>query len=132
MPRGEKFIFYGIVAGVLLGGVCGWFFGEAMQSVAFIGDLFLDALKMMVIPLVFFSLIMGITSLGDIRKVGRTGFYTVAFFLSTTVISVVVGLAAACPTYLITYHAIRFYRMRRWGQLTPPAERVDDNDDTAS
>lgn len=34
--------------------------------------------------------------------------------------SAVVGLAVACPVYLITYHAIRFYRLRRWGQLVPP------------
>lgn len=33
--------------------------------------------------------------------------------------SAVVGLAVACPVYLITYHAIRFYRLRRWGQLVP-------------
>jgi uncharacterized protein (DUF2062 family) len=41
--------------------------------------------------------------------------------------SFVIGLAVACPTYLITYHAICFYRMRRWGQLTPPEKQVDDD-----
>lgn len=41
--------------------------------------------------------------------------------------SVVVGFAAACPTYLITYHVICFYRMRRWGQLIPPADKLDDD-----
>lgn len=41
--------------------------------------------------------------------------------------SVVVGFAAACPAYLITFHVICFYRMRRWGQLIPPAEKADDN-----
>jgi len=39
--------------------------------------------------------------------------------------SVVVGFAAACPAYLITYRLICFYRMRRWGQLIPP-QPADD------
>lgn len=40
--------------------------------------------------------------------------------------SVVVGFAAAVPAYLITYHAVRFYRIRRWGQMTRPAKQPAD------
>jgi uncharacterized protein (DUF2062 family) len=43
--------------------------------------------------------------------------------------SVVVGFAAACPAYLITYHAICIYRIRRWGQLIPPMNKLDDDDE---
>ena len=39
--------------------------------------------------------------------------------------SVVVGFAAALPAYLVTYYAICFYRLRRWGQLIPPSGQAD-------
>ena len=42
--------------------------------------------------------------------------------------SAVVGLAAAIPAYLITFHVICFYRMRRWGQLIPPETKEEDQE----
>ena len=44
-----------------------------MLSIAWLGDLFLDALKMMIIPLIIAAIISGVTSLGDIRKLGKIG-----------------------------------------------------------
>lgn len=58
----------------------------------FAADLFLQMLKLMVIPLVVTSMVSGITSLGDIRKVGRVGAWTVAFFAITTAIAVGIGI----------------------------------------
>ncbi|RJP18592.1 MAG: dicarboxylate/amino acid:cation symporter [Candidatus Abyssobacteria bacterium SURF_5] len=85
-------ILAGIVIGMIAGGICGWFFGERMETVKWIGDLFLNALKMIIVPLIVASMITGIGNLGDIRKLGRTGLYTFAYFLSTTGISVLIGL----------------------------------------
>ena len=59
----------GIVLGILLGG-----FAPSMGlSIAFIGDLFLQALFALVVPLVMSSMIVGIASLGDVRKLGSIG-----------------------------------------------------------
>lgn len=83
---------YWILGGILAGGLCGWIFGPAMQSVAWMGEIFLNALKMLVIPLIFSSLIVGIAGLGDITKVGKTGVITLVYFMSTTAFSVLIGL----------------------------------------
>ena len=75
-----------------MGGVCGWIFGREMLIVDWIGEMFLDALKMLVIPLIISSMIVGITGLGDIRKVGKTGTITLVYFLSTSGMAVLVGI----------------------------------------
>ena len=56
------------------------------------GEVFLRALMMMVVPLVVASVMSGILGLGDVRKLGKPGFTAVAYYLSTTVLAVVVGL----------------------------------------
>lgn len=81
-----------IVLGVVAGGVGGWVWGEAMLGVAWIGELFLNALKMLIIPLIIAAVISGVASLGDIRKLGRLGGITVFYFFCTTGIAVAIGL----------------------------------------
>lgn len=81
-----------IIAGALLGALCGWVWGPAMASVAFLGTFFLNALRMIVVPIVVFSMIVGVASLGDIRRIGRVGAKTVAYYFVTTAIAVLVGL----------------------------------------
>ncbi|MDG2223640.1 MAG: dicarboxylate/amino acid:cation symporter [Rubripirellula sp.] len=56
------------------------------------GEVFLNLLKMMVVPLVMSSVMCGILGMGDVRKLGKPGFYTIVYYLSTTVLAVVVGL----------------------------------------
>ncbi len=58
----------------------------------FLGDLFLQVLKLLVIPLVVTSMICGITSIGDIRKIGKLGSRTIIYFMSTTTVAVFIGL----------------------------------------
>ncbi|MCA9074989.1 MAG: dicarboxylate/amino acid:cation symporter [Planctomycetaceae bacterium] len=56
------------------------------------GDIFLRVLKMIVVPLVVASVMTGILGMGDVRKLGKPGLYTVLYYLSTTFLAVVVGL----------------------------------------
>jgi Na+/H+-dicarboxylate symporter len=60
--------------------------------VKFLGDLFLNALKMIVLPLIITSMVTGIASLGDIRKAGRTGVFTLVYYFATTALAVILGL----------------------------------------
>ena len=57
-----------------------------------IGRLFLAMIKMVVVPLVFFSLIVGVASLGDFRKLGRMGGATLGFFTLTTIVALTIGI----------------------------------------
>ena len=56
------------------------------------GDIFLRLLTMMVVPLVVASVMSGIIGLGDVRKLGRPGGFTIAYYLTTTLLAVMVGL----------------------------------------
>ncbi len=86
------YVLYGIIAGVVLGVFTGWYFGPAMTGFGWFGTLFLDALKMLIVPLIFAAVISGVASLGDIRKLGRLGGATVLYFVVTTGIAVLIGL----------------------------------------
>ncbi len=63
-----------------------------VDSTAWIGRLFLALIEMVVVPLVFFSLLVGVASLGDVRRLGRLGVRTLVFFLCTTAVALVIGV----------------------------------------
>ena len=81
-----------ILIGAIAGVICGWFFGEAMRSVEWLGLLFLDTLKMTIIPLIVAAVISGVSTLGDVRKLGKFGGLTVVYYASTTALAVFTGL----------------------------------------
>ncbi|MCB1093513.1 MAG: cation:dicarboxylase symporter family transporter, partial [Verrucomicrobiae bacterium] len=56
------------------------------------GDIFLNLLKMIVVPLVVTSVMSGILGLGDVRKLGRPGVAAVTYYLVTTLLAVIVGI----------------------------------------
>ena len=60
------------------------------------GDIFVNLLKFIVVPLVLFSIMEGVISMKDITKVGKIGWKTVAYFMCTTAFACVIGLVIAC------------------------------------
>lgn len=95
-----------ILLGLLLGGI----FGIILQKLPdgfikdtlfingilkILGDSFLNAIKMLVVPLVLTSLACGASSLGDIRKIGRIGGKTILFYLFTTAAAITISIALA-------------------------------------
>jgi DAACS family dicarboxylate/amino acid:cation (Na+ or H+) symporter len=89
----------GVVAGVSVNQMFGgdhprvlWVIDNLTQP---IGQLFLNLLLMIVVPLVFSSLVVGVAGIGDIRKLGRVGLKTFAYTLVISGISVVIGLTLA-------------------------------------
>lgn len=85
-------LLYLMIAGIVLGVFSGWMYGSSMLAVEWIGEMFLDALKMLVVPLIISSMIVGIAGLGDVRKVGKTGFIALMYFMLTTCVAVGIGL----------------------------------------
>ena len=74
------------------GAITGWLFGQAMTAIAWLGPLFLDALKMLIVPLIAAAVVSGVASLGDVRRLGRIGALTIFYFLATTMTAVLIGL----------------------------------------
>ena len=62
------------------------------EAIGIGGEVFLRALTMMVVPLVVASVMSGILGMGDVRKLGRPGLTAILYYVSTTVLAVVVGL----------------------------------------
>ncbi len=58
-----------------------------------VGDLFLRLLQMLVVPLIISSLITGVTGMGDLRSLGSIGGRAIAFYLTTSLIAIVTGIA---------------------------------------
>jgi len=63
-----------------------------LDWIAPFGDIFINLLKLIAIPLVLFSIISGVSGLGDVAKLGRTGLRMLALYLGTTVMAISVGL----------------------------------------
>lgn len=88
-------ILIGMALGLALGVVCIYSPGLSSFVVDFIkpvGTIFIRSLKMIAMPLVLASLIIGVANIGDISKLSRMGGKTVAIFIITTVISITIGL----------------------------------------
>jgi proton glutamate symport protein len=68
------------------------FIGGVLGFCAFVGDLFMRALKMIIVPLIVTSVVSGIASLQGVKGFGRLGAKTAAFFISTSFLSILLGL----------------------------------------
>ena len=86
-----------IFIGLALGIICGLFIPAdfATTWIKPFGTLFLILIKMIIVPLVFCSLVSGVTSVGDVRTLGRMGAKTVGFYLVTTAIATTIGVGLA-------------------------------------
>ena len=88
-----------VIIGLILGIVYAWMSVEfgwnefTLNWIQPFGDIFINLLKLIAVPLVLFSIISGVASLGDIKKLGRMGVKTLAIYLSTTMFAVIVRLA---------------------------------------
>src|SRR5688572_16609072 len=95
-------ILLGLLVGAVLGVTANFALGGEHAAVMWVnkylagpvGQIFLRMLFMIVIPLVFASIALGVAGLGDLRKVGRVGGKAIAYFLITTAIAASIGLIA--------------------------------------
>ena len=81
-----------IIVSIALGVAGGMLFPEQMMSVEWIGTVFMNLLKLIVLPLVFSALVSSIGSMGDFRKLGSIGGYTLGYILLSVSIAVLIGL----------------------------------------
>src|SRR5713101_6303932 len=90
-----------ILVAMVIGAAVGWFIGpdgkvagyEVLGFFEFLGTLFINLLKMVVVPLISASIVTGVASVGTGRDLGRLGVKTLAFYVFTTLLSVLIALA---------------------------------------
>lgn len=84
-----------ILIAFVLAIIVGVIVGPSIEVVKPLGDLFLRLIKFIIVPLVLASLVIGVAGTGDIKRIGRMGGITFAYYLITTAIAVLIGLILA-------------------------------------
>jgi len=84
-----------IIAALVLGAIVGSIWGEGAANIKWIGDIFIRLIRMVVVPLVFVTLVSGIIAMGDPKKLGSIGIKTMALYIGTTAVAIVIGLVLA-------------------------------------
>lgn len=81
-----------ILIAFVLAVLVGLLFPQYSDYIRWLGDLFLRALKMIIVPLVFTSIVSGVTNLGNAQNLGRLGIKTISYYISTSLIAIITGL----------------------------------------
>ena len=126
-----------VIIGLVLGAVYAFLsvsFGWNEFTINYIkpfGDIFINILKLIAVPLVLFSIITGVASLKDIKKLGRIGVKTIVLYIITTVIAVTIGLLfvnIATPGKLVSEETRKEFRIsyELWQKSTPGVPVLDD------
>ena len=89
-------IFIALILSVVVGLITGTEYLPFIKWwIAPIGTMFINLIKMMIVPVVFTSLVVGMTSLGDMKKLGRIGAKTLGLYLITTAVAIIIGFGVA-------------------------------------
>ncbi|RKD90124.1 dicarboxylate/amino acid:cation symporter [Mangrovibacterium diazotrophicum] len=81
-----------ILIALVIAVLFGYFFANQVQYISWMGDIFLRLLKMIIIPLIFSSIISGVTSMGSGKNLGRLGLKTLSYYLFTSLFAILTGL----------------------------------------
>ena len=85
-------IFVGLALGVIVGFALPGSWGWATQGLGLISSIYMNALRMMIFPLVFCSIVVGIQNIGSVTKTGRVGLQAILYFVGTTLFASLLGL----------------------------------------
>ncbi len=81
-----------VIAALILGVIVGYIWGPGAESIKIIGDVFIDFIKMLIVPLIFFSVVSGIAAIGDVGRLGAVGWRAILLFVLTGQVAVWLGL----------------------------------------
>lgn len=94
--RGKKFyqvLYFQVLAAIAVGVVLGYFYPDIGTSMKPFGDGFIKLIKMIIAPIIFCTVVTGITGMEDMKKVGRVGAKSLLYFEVVSSIALVIGLA---------------------------------------
>lgn len=90
-----KALYFQVLLGILAGVVVGYFFPEFTPTAKLMSDTFLNMIRMVIAPIIFVTIVLGISGVGDLRKVGRVGGKGLLYFELVTAMALVLGLIVA-------------------------------------
>jgi aerobic C4-dicarboxylate transport protein len=87
-----KSLYFQVLSAIVLGAVLGVFFPDFSQKLKPLGDGFIKLIKMLIAPIVFTTIVVGIASMEDMKKVGRVGAKALIYFEVVTTVALGLGL----------------------------------------
>ena len=93
MPKIFKSLYVQVITAIIIGIVTGAFFPDFATSLKPLGDGFIRLVKMMIAPVIFCTVVVGIAGMQDVKKVGRVGIKALVYFEVVTTLALIIGLA---------------------------------------
>jgi aerobic C4-dicarboxylate transport protein len=87
-----KSLYFQVITAIVLGVVLGYFYPETGTAMKPLGDGFIKLIKMIIAPIIFCTVVVGIAGMEDMKKVGKTGGYALLYFEIVSSIALIVGL----------------------------------------
>lgn len=88
-------LYFRVFVGIVLGCAAGWLFPRFGGGCKPVADGFLKLIRMLIAPIVFFTVVTGIAKVGDLRHIGRVGLKSLFYFESVTTLALLLGMSAA-------------------------------------
>ena len=90
-----KILYVQVIIGIIAGILVGYNFPSFAPAAKLISDTFINMIKMVIAPVIFFTVVAGITGAGDLKKVGRVGGKGLIYFEAVTTLALILGLVVA-------------------------------------
>jgi aerobic C4-dicarboxylate transport protein len=87
-----RVLYVQVLIAIALGILIGYFFPDLGKELKPLGDGFIALIKMMIAPVIFCTVVHGISSMGDLKRVGRVGLKTLVYFETVSTVALAVGL----------------------------------------
>ncbi|QQP93171.1 dicarboxylate/amino acid:cation symporter (plasmid) [Skermanella sp. TT6] len=94
IPRKQIYhhLYFQVLCAIVIGVLVGYFYPEFGASLKWLGDLFIKLIKMLIAPIIFCTVVHGIASMEDMKKVGRVGVKALIYFEVMTTLALIIGL----------------------------------------
>jgi aerobic C4-dicarboxylate transport protein len=94
-PRKRNTLYLQVLVGIVLGGLIGYLAPEWGVKLKPLGDAFVGMVKMLIGPIIFSTVVVGLAGMGDLKKVGRVGAKSLLYFEIVTTMALIIGLVVA-------------------------------------
>lgn len=95
MKKLLKNMTFQVLSAIFIGILLGVFVPDVAKMMKPLGEMFINMVKMVIAPLIFFTIVLGIAKMGDMKKVGRVGGKALIYFEIVTTFALVIGLIVA-------------------------------------
>jgi len=88
-------LYFQVLIGIIAGIIVGYSIPSFAPAAKLISDTFINMIRMVIAPVIFFTVVAGIAGAGDLKKVGRVGIKALVYFEVVTTIALIIGLVVA-------------------------------------